>query len=198
MTSRPFAEACEQNKQPILAVLQQEFPLPGTVLEIGSGTGQHAVFFAEHLPHLQWHCTDMQPNLAGIALWLGDFPRENLHGPYELDVIQANWPNLKFDGVFSANTTHIMHWPMVAKMFAGVGERLPPQGKFCLYGPFNYQGRYSSESNARFDQWLKQRDPLSGIRDVDDLQRLAAQAGMVLQQDHCMPVNNRILVWEKR
>lgn len=195
---KPFAEACEQNKQPILDVLQREFAHTTAVLEIGSGTGQHAVFFAEHLPHLHWHCSDMPANLAGIALWLNEFPRVNLHGPSELDVLQANWPDQKFDGVFSANTTHIMHWPMVEQMFAGIGSRLPPEGKFCLYGPFNYQGCYSSDSNARFDQWLKQRDPHSGIRDVAELQRLAKQAGLLLRQDHAMPVNNRILVWQKQ
>jgi hypothetical protein len=115
-----------------------------------------------------------------------------------LDVLHANWPKQQFDGVFSANTTHIMHWSMVEMMFAGVGSRLPPAGKFCLYGPFNYQGRYTSDSNARFDQWLKQRDPHSGIRDVTELQRLAEQGGMVLRQDYPMPVNNRILVWQKQ
>lgn len=194
---KPFAEACEQNKHPILEVLQQEFTATTTVLEIGSGTGQHAVFFAEHLPHLQWHCSDMASNLAGIQLWLHEFPRANLHGPYELDVMQAGWPSPIFDGIFSANTTHIMHWHMVMRMFAGMSNVLVSGGKVCLYGPFNYDGRYSSDSNARFDQWLKQRDPASGIRDVAELRQLAAQTDMVLLQDYPMPVNNRLLVWQK-
>lgn len=194
---KPFAEACEQNKQPILEVLQQELTATNTVLEIGSGTGQHAVFFAEHLPHLQWHCSDVHENLEGIRLWLREFPRSNLHGPYELDVMQASWPSQSFDGIFSANTTHIMHWDMVVRMFAGMGHQLVSGGKVCLYGPFNYAGRYSSESNARFDQWLKQRDPSSGIRDVVALQQLASQADMELIRDHPMPVNNRLLVWQK-
>ena len=193
----PFAEACEQNKHPILEVLRQEFAETAAVLEIGSGTGQHGIFFAEQLPHLQWHCSDVNANLSGIQAWMLEFPRANLYGPIELDVIQsATWPSQTYDGVFSANTTHIMHWEMVVQMFAGIARILQPKGKFCLYGPFNYHGCYSSDSNARFDQWLKQRDPASGIRDITELQRLAVNAGMVLRNDYPMPVNNRILVWQ--
>lgn len=194
---KPFAESSEQNKQPILAVLQVEFAKVTSVLEIGSGTGQHGVYFAEQFPHLHWHCSDQREYLPGIQQWLDDTSRTNLHGPYELDVMQAQWPAEDFDGVFSANTTHIMQWPMVEQMFAGIGRVLAAGGKCCIYGPFNYQGRYSSESNARFDQWLKQRDPASGIRDVDDLQQLARQTGLSLINDYEMPVNNRILVWQK-
>ncbi len=194
---KPFAESSEQNKQPILGVLQLELAQATSVLEIGSGTGQHGVYFAEQFPHLQWHCSDQRQYLLGIELWLKESTCANLHGPHELDVMQAHWPAHHFDAIFSANTTHIMSWPMVVQMFAGIGRVLPTGGKCCIYGPFNYQGRYSSESNARFDQWLKQRDPASGIRDVDDLQQLARQAGLTLINDHEMPVNNRILVWQK-
>jgi cyclopropane fatty-acyl-phospholipid synthase-like methyltransferase len=194
---KPFAESSEQNKQPIHAVLQLEFANATSVLEIGSGTGQHAVYFAEKFPHLHWHCSDLAQNLPGIQLWLKESPCANLHGPHELDVMQAQWPAHPFDGVFTANTAHIMHWPMVVQMFAGIGRVLAVGGKSCVYGPFNYQGRYTSDSNARFDQWLKQRDPASGIRDIDDLQKLAHQSGLTLIQDYEMPVNNRLLVWRK-
>lgn len=196
--SKPFSEACEQNKLPILEILQCEFAATRSVLEIGSGTGQHAVFFAAHLPHVQWHCTDMSANLPGIQLWLQEYPASNLHGPVELDVMQTCWPARQFDGIFSANTVHIMHWPMVEQMFGGISRCLTTAGKFCLYGPFNYQGNYSSDSNARFDQWLRQRDPLSGVRDMDDLQQLATRSGLTLRQDYPMPVNNRLLVWQKQ
>ncbi len=196
--TKPYSEACEQNKHPILEILQREFAATGAVLEIGSGTGQHAVFFAAHLAHLQWHCSDMLANLPGIQLWLHDYSGSNLHAPVELDVMQADWPEKQFDGIFSANTVHIMHWPMVVKMFGGIATVLAPAGKFCLYGPFNSQGNYTSDSNARFDQWLKQRDPLGGIRDIDDLQQLAIQSGLKLVQDYPMPVNNRLLVWQKQ
>lgn len=194
---KPFAESSEQNKHAILPVLQQEFAQTRCVLEIGSGTGQHAVFFAHQFPHLQWHASDVADNLPGIALWLSEYPGHNLHGPYPLDVTQADWPQFPIDAIFSANTAHIMHWPAVQAMFAGVGRVLAVGGRFCLYGPFNYHGAYTSDSNARFDEWLKARDPASGVRDIDDLALLAATAGLEFVRDHAMPANNRILVWQK-
>lgn len=194
---KPFAESSEQNKHVILDVLRQELAQSHAVLEIGSGTGQHAIFFAEHLPHLYWHASDVAENLAGISLWLREYSGNNLLGPYPLDVTQTIWPVSHIDAVFSANTAHIMHWPAVQAMFAGVGRLLPNGGHFCLYGPFNYQGSYTSDSNARFDDWLKARDPLSGIRDIDELCALATQSGLQLIRDHAMPANNRTLVWHK-
>jgi cyclopropane fatty-acyl-phospholipid synthase-like methyltransferase len=196
-TMKPFAESSEQNKHAILAVLREEFAYSRSVLEIGSGSGQHAVFFAQALSHLQWHASDVAEYLPGIAMWLQDYPGQNLHGPYPLDVTQSDWPTVVVDAVFSANTAHIMHWPAVQAMFAGVGRLLTPAGRFCLYGPFNYHGTYTSDSNARFDDWLKARDPASGVRDVDELTPLASAAGLELVRDHTMPVNNRILVWQK-
>lgn len=194
---KPFAESSEQNKHAILAVLQQEFARVQSVLEIGSGTGQHAVFFAAQFPHLHWHASDVAENLSGISQWLSEYPGTNLLGPYPLDVTQPNWPVSQVDAVFSANTAHIMHWPAVQAMFAGIGRTLQTGGRFCLYGPFNYHGAYTSDSNARFDDWLKARDPQSGVRDIDDLAKLADAAGLQLMQDHAMPANNRTLVWEK-
>jgi len=194
---KPFSEACEQNKQPILAVLQQHFVDVHTVLEIGSGTGQHAVFFASKLPHLQWLTSEVAELHSGIHAWLGEARLPNLSQPLELDVNQPDWPVERVDAIFSANTVHIMDWPSVQNMFAGIGRVLQTQGVFCLYGPFNYQGGYTSDSNARFDMWLKQRDPRSGIRDFEALNTLAQQHGMTLRTDHAMPANNRTLVWGK-
>lgn len=194
---KPFAESSEQNKTAILPVLRDVFADTRRVLEIGSGTGQHAVFFAGELPQLQWYASDVADNLPGITLWLGEYAGDNLHGPFALDVTQPDWPISQVDGVFSANTAHIMHWHMVQAMFAGVGRLLSEGGCFCLYGPFNYHGEYTSDSNARFDDWLKARDPGSGIRDIDDLSSLARASGLQLLQDHPMPVNNRTLVWQK-
>ncbi len=194
---KPFSEACEQNKQPILAVLQQHFIDVHHVLEIGSGTGQHAVFFAAQLPHLQWLTSEVSELHAGIHAWLAEARLPNVSLPLELDVNQADWPVEHIDAVFSANTVHIMDWPSVENMFAGIGRVLQSQGVFCLYGPFNYHGSYTSDSNARFDMWLKQRDPRSGIRDFEALNDLAHQHGMRLCADHVMPANNRMLVWEK-
>lgn len=194
---KPFSEACEENKLPILTVLKHYFRGVDQVLEIGSGTGQHAVFFASQLPHLQWICSDRAENLPGIQIWLSEAQLNNIQGPFILDVNQPEWPVQQVAGIFSANTVHIMDWSSVQQLFERIGEILLPGGVFCLYGPFNYQGNYTSDSNARFDQWLKQRDPRSGIRDVDDLQVLADAAQLELINDHEMPVNNRTLVWRK-
>ncbi|VAW90920.1 hypothetical protein MNBD_GAMMA21-2252 [hydrothermal vent metagenome] len=194
---KPYSEACEENKRPILAVIRKYFSVANHVLEVGSGTGQHAVFFAENLPEITWHCSDVKAYHEGILAWLRDYSGDNIKGPYELDVSQACWPMAQVDGIFSANTTHIMSWQNVEQLFTGIGTRLNDKGYFCLYGPFNYQANYTSNSNAQFDRYLKQRDPLSGIREFDDLQILAETACLTLVNDHEMPVNNRLLVWQK-
>lgn len=197
MMTKPFAESCEQNKEPILAVIGPLFRDCHNVLEIGSGTGQHAVHFAANLPHLVWHTSDVAENHPGIRLWLDEAGLPNTRQPLQLHVMHDAWPDMAVDAVFSANTAHIMGWLEVEALFAGVGKLLPTGGLFALYGPFNYGGYYTSESNERFDQWLKMRNPRYGIRDVDDLKRLASAAGMGLLQDFEMPVNNRLLVWRK-
>jgi cyclopropane fatty-acyl-phospholipid synthase-like methyltransferase len=195
---KPFAESCEQNKLPILTVLRNEFTTVKQVLEIGSGTGQHAVLFARELPHLVWHTSDVRQHHAGIQAWIDDQGSDNMRSPLTLDVADTpSWPGCKFDGVFSANTVHIMGWPEVEAMFTGIGRVLLPGGRFCLYGPFNVEGRFTAPSNARFDTWLKQQDPRSGIRDMAALNRLATAAGLAHSADHAMPTNNRILVWKK-
>ncbi len=196
MTEKPFSEACEQNRQPILDVLQRLFAGVERVLEVGSGTGQHAVYFAQALPHLFWQTSDREENHPGIHLWLEEAGLSNTGLPLSLDVTD-DWPEQTFDGIFSANTTHIMSWPQVEQFFSGVGEVLQPGGCFALYGPFNFGGQYTSDSNRSFDHWLKDRDPLSGIRNFEDLNRLAGEQGMVFQEDIEMPVNNRILVWRR-
>jgi len=197
MSNKPYAESCEQNRDPIFAVLQPLFTDRTAVLEIGSGTGQHAVYFAEKMPHLTWHCSDRIENHEGIQLWLDEAHLSNTRSPIALDVSHDNWPELKVDAVFSANSVHIMHWSDVQACFAGVGKLLPAQGLFALYGPFNYNHQYTSDSNARFDKWLKERDPNSGIRNFEDLNQLAELAGMRLHDDFAMPANNRILCWQK-
>ena len=194
---KPFAESCEQNKQPILAVLSQYLADRQSVLEIGSGTGQHAVFFAEQFSHLTWIASDQVEYHAGINMWLEDSSLENIQGPFMLDVNQQDWPIEATDAVFSANHVHLMGWPSVVNMFAGIGRVLNKGGYFCLYGPFIYNGKFTSESNANFDVWLKQRDPVSGVRDFEALQELAEKAGLTFIHDHDMPANNRILVWQK-
>lgn len=194
---KPFAESSEQNKAPILAVLQKYCSTAESVLEIGSGTGQHAVFYAEQFSQLTWFASDRIEYHAGIQMWLDDSSLPNIKGPLLLDVNQQDWPLNQTDVVFSANTVHIMDWPSVQNMFAGIGRVLKTDGHLCLYGPFNYNGQFSSESNARFDLWLKQRDPQSGVRDFEALLVLAENAGLSFVEDVEMPANNRVLVWQK-
>lgn len=197
--SKPFAESCEQNKHPILEVLKQEFCELEHVLEIGSGTGQHAVFFSQQLPHLKWQTSDRAENLPGIRLWLEELDADKRLEPLELDVnLSEQWPTMQYQAAYSANAVHIMSWPSVVAMFGGLGNILLPGAKLTLYGPFNYGGEYSSDSNARFDEWLKARDPNSGIRDFEALDKLANEQGLILHQDYAMPANNRILIWIKQ
>jgi SAM-dependent methyltransferase len=185
---KPFSEASERNREPILAILKRVFKDRKRVLEIGSGTGQHAAYFAPELPHLVWQASDVAENLPGIREWVSD------PAPIELNV-DKEWPALSADAVFSANTCHIMSWPQVEKMFLGIGRLLPPGGVFALYGPFNYHGKHTSESNARFDAMLRRNDPASGLRDFEKIRLLAQTAGLSLQEDNAMPANNRLLVW---
>lgn len=194
---KPFSESCEQNKHVILDVLRKEFANHKNVLEIGSGTGQHAAFFAPSLPHLHWQCSDRASTLSGINAWLNEASLETLLSPIELDVSSSQWPNKKYDAVFSANAVHIMSWQAVEAMFKGLKDCLDDSAVVCLYGPFNYAGKFTSDSNARFDQWLKQRNPLSGIRDIEALNKLAVQCHLTPSNDYEMPANNRILCWRK-
>jgi SAM-dependent methyltransferase len=184
---RPFSEACERNREPILAVLRRVFASSRKVLEIGSGTGQHAAYFSAALPHLAWQASDIADHLQGIRLWGVE--------PIALDVDRP-WPAVDADAVFSANTAHIMSWPQVERMFAGIAA-LPSFEVFCLYGPFSYGGKHTSESNARFDAMLRARDPASGVRDFDDIAALARRRGMTVEEDNPMPANNRLLVVRK-
>jgi cyclopropane fatty-acyl-phospholipid synthase-like methyltransferase len=191
------SEACERNREPILRVLRQWFTQPGSALEIGAGTGQHSVHFAGNLPHLQWQPTDCEENLAGIGLWVSEAGLPNLRAPLKLDVRDSEWPVQTVDYVFSANTAHIMSWADVESMFAGVARVLRTQGLFALYGPFNRDGRFTSESNQAFDASLRARDPKMGLRDDKALQALAREHGLRFTGEHAMPANNRLLLWTR-
>ena len=197
LNKKPFAESCEQNKQPILEVLKEIFNNPGNLLEIGSGTGQHAVYFSEHLSQLSWQPTEMEDQIVGIKLWMQDAQHNRIKEPEVLNVSTENWLYDDMDYVFTANTTHIVSWPNVQSMFKGIGKVLKQGGLFAQYGPFNYGDKFTSESNKNFDQWLKDRDPVSGIRNFEDLVLLAKENNMMLHADYEMPANNRILVWQK-
>ncbi len=200
---KPFSESCEQNKDVILNVIQPLLTESRCLLEIGSGTGQHAVYFGHAMPHLQWHTSDRsEPSLGGIQMWLDDAAANNVnvanvHSPFVLDVMQNNWPVTQFDAVFMANTLHIMSLPQVEALFKQAPLLLQKEGLFLVYGPFNYNGQYTSDSNKQFDGWLKSRDPDSGIKDFAVIDELARKSGLKLQADYEMPANNRILCWQK-
>jgi cyclopropane fatty-acyl-phospholipid synthase-like methyltransferase len=189
----PFSEACERNKGPILEVLRVAFADRTQVLEIGSGTGQHAVHFAAQLTHLTWHPTEQLAYLADLASRVKLEGTRNLRQPTVLDVKQSIWPLRSVDALYSANTLHIMSWAEVEAMFRGVDAVLSPHGVVCIYGPFRYEGRYTSESNRDFDLMLKDRDPLSGLRDMTDVGALAGRHALRLRVDHDLPANNRLL-----
>ncbi len=192
----PFAEACERNKQPILDVLSQVLPPTGRILEIGSGTGQHIVFFATRFPGLIWQPSDRRENLAGICLRIEHEGAENTLPAIELDVLEL-WPDREFDAAFSANTAHIMAWEAVCAMFAGLGRQLASGGAFCLYGPFNQGGKFTAPSNEEFDRQLRTRVPHMGLRDIEALDSLAESHQMNLEQQVTMPANNQLLVFRR-
>ncbi|HEX2139380.1 MAG TPA: DUF938 domain-containing protein [Woeseiaceae bacterium] len=198
MIPLPTSPACERNRQPILEVLREEFRDRSCVLEIGSGTGQHAVFFGAALPQLIWQTSDRPDNHESISVWLHHAALENVLPPLALDVETFDPAELSFDAVFSANTAHIMSLDAVRCMFRLVGRVLEADGVFCLYGPFNFEGGFSSDSNAAFDRSLKQRDPAMGIRDLEELDRFGAAAALSRVRLYAMPANNHIAVWQKQ
>ncbi|HSO06881.1 MAG TPA: DUF938 domain-containing protein [Pelomicrobium sp.] len=194
---KPYSEACERNQAPILALLRQWLRDGDRVLEIGSGTGQHAVYFGAALPDVVWQTADVVAHHAGIRAWLDEARLPNVLPPLALDVNAFDWPEAAFDAVFSANTAHIMSWPEVRRMVAGAARALRRGGVFVLYGPFRAGGVHTAESNARFDAALRAGDPFMGIRDREALAAEAAAAGLTLEEDVAMPANNRTLCWRK-
>lgn len=192
----PFSQACENNKSPILSIIQPILSKHNQVLEIGSGTGQHAVHFAQALPNTIWQCADLAENHSAINAWLAAYPSPNLRAPIVFDMNSPHWPS-GTDAVYSANTAHIMAWPLTQKMVAFVATQLPSGGHFLLYGPFNYNGQFTSDSNAQFDVWLKENSPERGIRDFEKVNEIAEVNGLEIEADHAMPANNRLLVWRK-
>lgn len=200
MTELQRSAACERNSAPILEVLAREFADRRAVLEIGSGTGQHAVCFAEAMPHLVWHTSDLAENHEAIAAWLAHAALDNVRPPMALDVETARadeFADLQVDAVFSANTAHIMNIEAVERMFGLVGAVLPARGVFALYGPFRFDGQFDAESNAAFDASLRSRSAVMGIRDLEDLDRFAAREGMARARLYAMPANNHVAVWHR-
>jgi len=191
------SDAAERNKAPILEIISKEFATTRRVLEIGSGTGQHAVYFATRLPHLVWQPSDQGEYLHALRERLPSQSVANLQPVIELDVRFDPWPVEPVDGIFSANTIHIMSWGAAQEFFRGVGSVLTAPGTLCVYGPFRYNGRFTTQSNADFDDYLRERDPEGGIRDFEAVDALARKQGLRLSADHAMPANNQLLVWKR-
>ncbi len=195
---KPVSPSCERNQQPILERLKAVFPDTADILEIGSGTGQHAVYFSTHQSDWRWQTSDVIDHHEGIQEWLADADLSNALPPLELEVCSGTWPDKKYHAVFSANTAHIMSWDEVCCMIRGAGAVLMSGGSFCLYGPFNKNGEFNSESNRRFDAQLRIDTPHMGIRDIENLVDQAEKAGLSIENEIDMPANNRILVFRKR
>jgi cyclopropane fatty-acyl-phospholipid synthase-like methyltransferase len=193
-----YSEACERNAGVILGELRNWLTAGQQVLEVGSGTGQHVVSFASELPDTHWQPADTGYYLPALRARLAAEAPANVAAALDLDVRMEPWPAVSFDVVFSANTLHFMGGDCVEHFFRGVDEVLCAGGMLVVYGPFNYNGRYTSDSNAQFDKWLKNTDPVRGIRDIEWVTRLAEARGMQLRQDIAMPANNRLLIWCKK
>lgn len=206
--SLPWSQACENNKRPILEVLLRHFrprsAAPGLpeqctarVLELGGGTGQHATFFASEMPWLYWQSSDIAANRQSLSECLEQTGRENLPAPLTLDALDRQWSAPASDYLFTANTLHIMSEEAVRGFFARLPDVLRDDAVVCIYGPFRYGGEFTSESNASFNDWLRQRDPRSGIRDAEFVDELAEQVGLQLIEDNRMPANNQLRVWRQ-
>nr|WP_285817692.1 DUF938 domain-containing protein [Echinimonas agarilytica] len=194
---KPYSQAAENNKNYILEQLKVYLPDPVTVLEIGSGTGQHAVYFSAQLPHLQWQTSDLECNHSGIAQWIEESRANNVAHPINLNVQDGHWHEFKAEAVYSANTAHIMSWDRVQDMIKGISAMLPRGGHWFQYGPFNVAGQYTSQSNADFDAWLKEDDARRGIRDIEAMTEFAYQYRIKLLADMSMPANNRLLIFKR-
>jgi SAM-dependent methyltransferase len=195
--SKQYAPACERNRSYILEVLRELLPYTGKLLEVGSGSGQHAAWFAPEFPGLLWQPTDTKENLPSIRAWCSEAGAPNLCEPFVLDLSSHEWPSQHYDAIVCINTIHIVAWPLVQNLFAGAGRSLKPGGIFYAYGPYRYRNRPLEPSNENFDEWLQQRDPVSGIREFETVNELAASHGLEFVEDRAMPANNRSICWRK-
>ncbi len=196
-SGKPFAPSCERNRDPILGILREAFADCRNVLEIGSGSGQHAVYFAAALPHLQWQASERSESVSGVQSWLDEAALANTPPAIVLDVGQEDWPSAAYDAVFTANTLHIMAWAEVQRLFARLPAIMDADCILVVYGPFKVAGEFTSASNAAFDAWLHEQAAHMGIRDLADVDALAAGAGLQRVALHSMPANNFCVVWKR-
>lgn len=190
-----FSQPAANNQEPILEQLKSLFAEPATVLEIGSGSGQHAVAFAGALPHLTWQPSDQGRYLEGLKINLAKLAPPNVRPVVTLDIAAEPWPVTGFDHIYLANVVHIAPEAVLEPLFRQAARLLPAGGLLCLYGPYRYGGEFTTESNERFDAWLRAQNPASGIRDVETVEALATEHGLGFEADHAMPANNQLLVF---
>ena len=193
----PFSPAAERNKSAILQQLEKLLNGSESVFEIGSGTGQHAIHFCTAMPNLNWQPSEVPGRVKVTDSVVASTKLTNIKKTLALDVAQETWPEIKVDVIYNANTAHIMSWSITRKMLIGVARALEKDGLFLMYGPFNYQGKFTSESNKNFDINLKASNPEQGIRDIEDIIELTSDNHLILQNDIEMPANNRFLVFMK-
>lgn len=193
---KPFSQACENNRQPILDGLRTLLTAPGDLLELGAGSGQHAAFLPAHLPHIHWYPSDLPDALPGMNTWLAEARLCNVAQPQVLDV-RGRWPDRQFQYLFTANTCHILDKAAVVSAITAGSAHLLPDGLFIIYGPVNRGGQFTADSNARFDQWLKAHYAGGGIRDIEWLHERMHDAGLHPVADIPMPANNCLLAWQK-
>lgn len=192
-----YSEACSRNQRVICEQLTAVFTQSDSVLEIGSGSGQQAIHFCQAHPHLNWQCSDQTQWLEGLAINIADSKLSQLAAPIALDV-NAQWPNEQYSLIYTANSLHIMSLLSVRALFSHLSSHLTAAGYFCCYGPFKYQNDFTSPSNMQFDGWLKNRDPMSGVRDFEAIYELAKEQRLKLISDINMPANNQLLIWQKQ
>ena len=194
----PVSQACLRNQQPIADVLESVLEPHSVVLEIGSGTGQHAEYVTARLPDVTWQPSELAERISVINARRLRSGRNNFLPPLVLDVAQDLWPVKQVDAVFAANVAHFISWPKLRSMMAGVGRVLRQAGVAILYGPFNYDGAFTSDGNKALDEWVKRDiDPAAGIKDMEQVVLAARKEKLRLIKDIAMPANNRILILKK-
>ena len=195
---KPYALSCDKNSEPILNVLKKYLPEKGQLLEIAAGTGQHAIFMAPHFPGWTWLLADRKDRHEGIKMWLKDFPRSNVQGPILYGIGENDFPKGEHHVVYAANLIHIISWNLCLKLFDELGNALDKNAFVMFYGAYNYNGDFTTESNKKFDEWLKEKDPNSGIRDFEKVRDEMKERGFELAVDEEMPANNRMLIFSKQ
>ena len=192
-----YSQAAENNKAPIADIMCRHLPSNAFVLEIGSGAGQHALHMTHAFPGIAWLPSEREAVVPILRANLALYESNNIHPPLVLDLADFTWSGDPVDAIYAANVMHIVSESLGERLLQLAAEALKPSGLLMLYGPYKYNGKFTTESNARFDQWLKDRDPASGIRDFEALMTTAKCTGLILTQDYAMPANNQMLIFER-